>query len=126
MAETYTIESADGSVPIDPRLLRELRDLLREDEDLDLGVRLKDRQPAPGEQGAIPLAVEIITVATPLGRIYADVLKHWIHRHKDVSIKVRRKSDGLSIELSGMSVHDAERLITNVESGSGAELDDGG
>ena len=29
MAETYTIESADDSVPIDPRLLRELRDMLR-------------------------------------------------------------------------------------------------
>jgi len=125
MTETYTIESANDSVPIDPRVLRELRDLLREDEDLDLGVRLKDRQPAPGEQGAIPLAVEIITAATPLGRIYADVLKHWIDRHKDVSIKIRRKSDGLSVELSGMNVRDAERLIKTAESGSGAELDGG-
>jgi Effector Associated Constant Component 1 len=125
MTETYTIESANDSVPIDPRVLRELRDLLREDEDLDLGVRLKDRQPAPGEQGAIPLAVEIITAATPLGRIYADVLKHWIDRHKDVSIKIRRKSDGLSVELSGMNVRDAERLIATAESGSGAELDGG-
>jgi Effector Associated Constant Component 1 len=125
MAETYTIESADDSVPIDPRLLRELRELLREDEDLDLGVRLKDRPPAPGEQGALPVAVEIITVATPLAKIYADVLKTWIHRHKDVSIKLRRKSDGLSIELSGVSVHDAERLIANAGSGGGTELSDG-
>jgi hypothetical protein len=125
MTETYTIESANDSVPIDPRLLRELRDLLREDEDLDLGVRLKDRQPAPGEQGAIPLAVEIITAATPLGRIYADVLKHWIGRHKDVSIKIRRKSDGLTVEVSGVNVRDAERVIATAESGSGAELDDG-
>jgi Effector Associated Constant Component 1 len=125
MTETYTIESANDSVPIDPRLLRELRDLLREDEDLDLGVRLKDRQPAPGEQGAIPLAVEIITAATPLGRIYADVLKHWIDRHKDVSVKIRRKSDGLSVEISGVNVRDAERVIARAESGSGAELDDG-
>jgi len=125
MAETYTIEPADDSVPIDPRLLRELRDLLREDEDLDLGVRLKDRQPAPGEQGAIPMAVEIITVATPLGKVYADVLKLWIHRHKDVSVKLRRKSDGLSIELRGMNVRETERLIKTLESGSGAEPDDG-
>lgn len=50
MAETYTIESADDGEPIDPRALRELRDLLRRDEDLDIGVRLKDRQPEPGEQ----------------------------------------------------------------------------
>lgn len=125
MTETYTIESADGGVPIDPRLLRELRDLLREDEDLDLGVRLKDRQPAPGEQGAIPLAVEIITAATPLAKIYADVLKHWIDRHKDVSIKIRRKSDGLTVEVSGVDIRDAERVIARAESGGGAELDDG-
>ena len=125
MTETYTIESASDSVPIDPRLLRELRDLLREDEDLDLGVRLKDRQPAPGEQGAIPLAVEIITAATPLARIYAGVLKHWIDRHKDVSIKIRRKSDGLTVEVSGMNVRDAERVIAKAESGSRAELADG-
>ena len=39
MAETYTIESADDSAPVDPRLLRELRDMLRTEEDLDIGVR---------------------------------------------------------------------------------------
>jgi hypothetical protein len=124
MAETYTIESADDSIPIDPRLLRELRDLLREDEDLDLGVRLKDRPPAPGEQGAVPVALEIIATATPLGTAFAGVLKHWIDQHK-LSIKVRRKSDGLSYELNGMNVRDAERLIAKLERGSGAESDDG-
>jgi Effector Associated Constant Component 1 len=124
MTETYTIESADGSAPIDPKLLRELRDLLREDEDLDLGVRLKDRQPAPGEQGAIPVAVEIITAATPLGTAFAGVLKHWIDNHK-VSVKVRRKSDGLSFQLSGMNVRDAERLMAKLESRSGTEPDNG-
>ena len=125
MTETYTIESADDSVPIDPRLLRELRDLLRNDQDLDLGVRLKDRQPAPGEQGAIPEAVEIITAATPLGTAFAGVLKHWIGAHR-LSVKVRRKSDGLSFELSGMNVRDVERLIAKLERGSGAATDDGG
>ena len=125
MAETYTIESADDSAPIDPGVLRELRDLLRKDEDLDLGVRLKDRQPAPGEQGAIPIAVEIITAATPLGTAFAGVLKHWVDSHK-VSIKVRRKSDSVSIELSGMNVRDAERLIAELENGSDAEPGDGG
>jgi hypothetical protein len=60
MAETYTIESAEDGVMIDPRYLRELRDLLRADDDLDLGVKLRDRPPAPGEQGAIPVALEIV------------------------------------------------------------------
>jgi hypothetical protein len=124
MAETYTIESADGSISIDPGLLRELRDLLREDEDLDLGVRLKDRPPAPGEQGALPVALEIIATATPLGTAFASVLKYWINKNK-LSIKVRRKSDGLSYELSGMNVRDAERLIAKLEGGTGAETDDG-
>ncbi len=124
MAETYTIESADDSVPVDPRLLRELRDLLREDEDLDLGVRLKDRPPAPGEQGAIPVAVEIITAATPLGTAFAGVLKHWIDKHK-LSIKVGRKGDDYSFELSGGNLRDAERLIAKLTSASGAEPADG-
>jgi hypothetical protein len=113
MAETYTIESADGSVPIDPRLLRELRDLLREDEDLDLGVRLKDRQPAPGEQGAIPVALEIVSAATPLGTAFAGVLVHWINTRK-VRIKVRRGDD--SVELSAGNVKDAEQLIAKLKS----------
>lgn len=124
MAETYTIESADDSVPIDPRLLRELRDVLRQDEDLDLGIKLKDRPPAPGEQGAIPIAVEIIAAATPLGTAFADVLKQWIDKHK-LSIKVRRKSDSLSFELSGGNIKDAERLIAKLERGNGAKPDDG-
>jgi hypothetical protein len=124
MAETYTIESADDSVLIGPRLLRELQDLLREDEDLDLGVRLKDRPPAPGEQGALPVALEIVAAATPLSTAFAGVLKHWIDKHK-VSIKVRRKGGDFSIELSGGNLSDAERLIAQLQRGSGAEPDDG-
>jgi len=125
MAETYTIESADDNVPIDPRLLRELRDLLREDEDLDLGISLKDRAPGHGEQGAIPLAVEIISAATPLGTAFAGVLRQWIKSHNQLSIKIRRKSDGLSFELSGGNVNDAEWLTARLERGNGAEPDDG-
>jgi len=124
MAETYTIESADDSVLIGPRLLRELQDLLREDEDLDLGVRLKDRPPAPGEQGALPVALEIVAAATPLSTAFAGVLKHWIDKHK-ISINVRRKGGDFSIELSGVNLSDAERLIAQLQRGSGAEPDDG-
>jgi hypothetical protein len=108
MAETYTIESADDNVPIDPTLLRDLRDLLREDEDLDLGLSLKDRPPAPGEQGALPVALEIISTVTPLGTAFAGVLAHWINTHK-VRIKLRRGDE--SVELRAGNVHEAERLI---------------
>lgn len=113
MVESYTIESADDNVPIDPRALRELRDLLRKDEDLDLGVRLEDRPPEPGEQGAIPVALEIIAAATPLGTAFASVLKHWIDKHK-LSVNVRRKGDNYSFQLSGGNIGDVERLITNL------------
>jgi hypothetical protein len=112
MTETYTIEPANDSVPIDPDLLRELRDLLREDEDLDVGVRLKDRQPAPGEQGAIPVLLEIVSTATPLATAFAGVLAHWINTRK-VRIKVRCGGD--SVELSAGNVKDAERLIAELK-----------
>jgi Effector Associated Constant Component 1 len=115
MAETYTIESADGDVPIDPGLLRELRDLLREDDDLDLGVSLKDRPPAPGEQGALPVAVEIVSAAIPLGTAFAGVLVAWINSHK-VRIKIRHGEE--TIELSGPgNLKDAERLIAKLKQG---------
>ena len=112
MTETYTIEPANDSVPIDPDLLRELRDLLREDEDLDVGVRLKDRPPAPGEQGALPVALEIVSAGTPLGTAFAGVLAHWINTRK-VRIKVRR--GGESVEISAGNVQDAERLIAKLK-----------
>jgi hypothetical protein len=123
MAETYTIESADDSVPIEPGPLRELRDLLRADEDLDLGVMLKDRPPAPGEQGAIPVALEIIAAATPLSTAFLSVLKHWIDRHK-VSVKVRLK-DGRTFQFSGGDADDAARLFARMVGGNGAAPDHG-
>ena len=49
MAETYTVEAADGEAPLDPVLLREMRDLLREHDDLDLGLKLNDHPPEPCE-----------------------------------------------------------------------------
>jgi len=124
MAGTYTIESADEGAPIAPRLLRELRDLLRDEEDLDLGVTIRDRQPEPGEQGSVPVAVEVLTAAAPLGTAFAGVLMAWIHTHK-LSIKVSRKSDGLSYQISGGSVRDTERLIAKLEGTGGTEPDDG-
>jgi hypothetical protein len=119
MAEIYTIESADDDVPIDPKLLRELRDMLREDDDLDIGVSLKDRPPAPGEQGALPVALEVVSSAATLSKPFASVLSHWIDRHR-VSVKVSRKG-GDSFEFSAGNVKDAEWLITKLNLGGGAE-----
>jgi hypothetical protein len=121
MAESYTIESADDSAPIDPKLLRELRDLLREDDELDLGVKLRDRQPAPGEQGAIPVALEIISTATPLATVFASVLKHWIGKHNGISIKISHKGDNASIQISGANAKEAERLIAKFETEIGVK-----
>jgi hypothetical protein len=118
MAEYYTIESADDSIPIEPKLLRELRDLLRADEDLDLGVSIKDSPPAPGQQGAIPVALEIISTTMPLGTVFAGVLIHWINSRK-VHIKVSRRGDEYSVELNSGNERDAERLIALLREGEG-------
>jgi hypothetical protein len=126
MAEFYTIESADDSVPIDPRLLRELRDLLREDEDLDLGISLKDRAPARGEQGAIPVALEIIATAMPLGTAFAGVLKHWIDKNHGVSFKIGRKGGEPGFVVKGVSAKELERIIAQLQRGNGAQPGGGG
>ena len=120
--ETYTIESADDSVPIDPGTLRELRDLLRENEDLDLGVTLKDHPPAPGEQGALPVALEIVSAATPLGTAFAGVLIAWMNKHK-VRLKVCRGDE--SVQLSTGNVRDAERMIAMLKGEAARSPDDG-
>jgi hypothetical protein len=109
VAETYTIESVDGDVPVDPALLRELADLLREDEDLGVGGGLTDRPPAPGQQGAVPVALEIVSAATPLGTAFAGLLIAWVNSHK-VRIKVRHGDDCVEISAPG-NVRDAQRLI---------------
>ena len=126
MAEFYTIESAYDSVPIEPRLLRELRDLLREDEDLDLGVSLKDRPPARGEQGAIPVALEIMATAMPLGRAFASVLKHWIDKNHGVSFKISRTGDKPAVVVKGVTATQLEQIIAQLQSGNGTQPGGGG
>ena len=111
MTETFTVEAADGRGPIDPRLLRELRELLREDEDLDLGVTLKDRPPAPGEQGAIPVGVEIVAALTPAVAGLAKVLGQWVASRRVVLKVTTPGREGRSIELSASTAAEAERLL---------------
>lgn len=109
MALTYTIMSADDAAPIPPKALRELRDLLVDDDELDLGVRLTDRAPRRGEQGAIPVAVQIVAASAPLGAAFASVLKQWIRK------------GGPSYRISGVNVEEAERLIAKMTGADGAE-----
>jgi hypothetical protein len=119
MALTYTIMSADDAAPIPPKALRELRDLLVDDDELDLGVRLTDRAPRRGEQGAIPVAVQIVAASAPLGAAFASVLKQWIRKHS-LSIEFSRKG-GPSYRISGVNVEEAERLIAKMTGADGAE-----
>lgn len=118
MTETFTIEAADGAEPLGPGLLRELRDLLRDDEDLDLGVTLRDRPPAPGEQGAIPVAVEVVAVLAPSVRGLAGVLAQWIASRR-VDLKVTTSGRrGRTVELSAGNAADAERLLSALAEGA--------
>ena len=119
MALTYTITSADGAAPIPPNALRELRALLVEDDELDLGVRLTDRAPRRGEQGAIPVAVQIVAASAPLGAAFAGVLKQWIRKHS-LSIKFSRE-DGSGYQISGVNAEEAERLIADMDKANRAE-----
>jgi len=119
MALTYTVTSADDAAPIPPKALRELRDLLAEDDELDLGARLVDRAPRRGEQGAIPVAVQIVAASAPLGAAFASVLNQWIRKHS-LSIQFSRK-DGVSYRISGVDVEEAERLIAKMNAADGAE-----
>jgi hypothetical protein len=119
MAQTYTIEGADGTEPLDPQALRELRDLLRDDEDLDLGVTLKDRPPAPGEQGAIPVAVEVVAASAPIAGALAKVLGQWIASRR-VVLKVTAHGHKVrTIELSANAA-EAERLLRSLMEDKGA------
>lgn len=109
MAEAYTIEAADGRPPIDPALLRELRELLRQQRDLDIGLKLKDHPPVPGEQGAIPFALELLAAGTPVVGSVGKVLSQWVLSRR-VTVKITNHQ-GRSVELSAGNAKDAESLL---------------
>jgi hypothetical protein len=104
-----TLGSADDDVPLEPKLLRELRDALRESDDLDLGLKLKDRPPAPGEQGALPVALEVLGLSIPLAGSFAKVLCQWMIS-RQVTLKVTR-ADGRSIEVTASDTKRPEKLV---------------
>ena len=111
MSETIIIESADADAPLDPKLLREIRDLLRENDDLDLGLKLTNRPPAPGEQGAVPVALEVLTVTSAASRPFARVLASWLDSRR-TSIKLRDHGRELEIDTRTAKPVDVEKLIT--------------
>lgn len=91
---------------------------MRADEDLDIGVRLKDRPPAAGEQGAVPVALEIISAAAPLATAVAGVLVAWVNARK---VRITVRHGDRSLELRAGNDRDAERLIAMLERENGAE-----
>ena len=112
METAITLGSADDDVPLDPKLLRELRDALRESDDLDLGLKLRDRPPAPGEQGALPVALEVLGLSIPLAKSFTTVLCQWIIS-RQVTVKVT-KADGRSVEVTASDAKRPEKLLSLV------------
>jgi len=110
MSETIIVESADADAPLDPKLLREIRDLLREDDDLDLGLKLTNRPPAPGEQGAVPVALEVLSVTSAASRPFAKVFAAWLESRR-TSIKLRDHGRELEIDTRTSKPIDVEKLI---------------
>jgi len=112
METSITLGSADDDVPLDPKLLRELRDALRESDDLDLGLKLKDRPPAPGEQGALPVALEVLGLSIPLAKSFTTVVCQWMIS-RQVTVKVT-KADGQSVEVTASDAKRPEKLLSLV------------
>jgi len=111
MSETIIIESADADAPLDPKLLREIRNLLDEDDDLDVGLRLTNRPPAPGEQGAVPVALEVLSVTSKASGPFAKVFAAWIDSRRTL-VKLRVHGRELEIDTRTPKALDVEKLIT--------------
>jgi hypothetical protein len=122
---TITITAADGEPPLDPAFLWDLEDALREEDDLDLGLELKERPPALGEQGAVPIGLEVVAAVTALAKLVvkpfakpfvqtlAEALSDKIRRH-GVAVKLVRE-DGRSIDVSAQNAADVPWLEAAVE-----------
>jgi len=110
MSETIIIESADADAPLDPKLLREIRNLLDEDDDHDVGLRLTNRPPAPGEQGGIPVALEVLSVTSTAITPFVLVLRTWL-ANRSATIELR--SGDQKIKLTAQN-GDVQKLIADV------------
>lgn len=113
MTSTFTVTAADGEPPVDPKFLDELEDALRAQREAQLGLDLKDRPPLPGEQGGIPIALEVIasvtTLARPFARAFATALADNVRKHRPAKIKIDL-GDGKSVELTASDAEDAAKV----------------
>ncbi|MCW2871606.1 hypothetical protein [Actinacidiphila oryziradicis] len=99
----------DGPAGEADELARSLAKWLNDDEDLSGSARLRMVPPAPGEQGGLADAAEVLSAAGPLADALVGGLFVWLVervRSRRVSFKVTRP-DGACVELSAGSVEEA-------------------
>lgn len=98
-----------GHVNEADELARSLAKWLNDDEDLSGSARLRMVPPAPGEQGGVADAAEVLSAAGPMLDALIGGLAVWVTervRSRRVSFKVTRP-DGTQIELSAGNAQEA-------------------
>ncbi|MEV6838268.1 hypothetical protein AB0N17_27780 [Streptomyces sp. NPDC051133] len=98
-----------GHVNEADELARSLAKWLNDDEDLSGSTRLRMVPPAPGEQGGVADAAEVLSAVGPLLDALVGGLAVWVTeraRSRRVSFKVTRP-DGTRIELSAGTAQEA-------------------
>ncbi|WP_030968235.1 effector-associated constant component EACC1 [Streptomyces sp. NRRL S-1824] len=99
----------DGQASETDELARSLAKWLNEDEDLSGSAQLRMVPPAPGEQGGLADAAEVLNATGPVMDALIGGLFVWVAervRSRRVSFKVTRP-DGTGIEMSAGSVEEA-------------------
>ncbi|MEV4329071.1 hypothetical protein AB0K02_00735 [Streptomyces sp. NPDC049597] len=108
---TITFE-IDGHVDEADAHTRSLAAWLNDDEDLSGSARLRMLPPAPGEQGGLADAVEIVGAVGPVLDAVISGAAVWLvqrARSRRISFKVTRP-DGTSVELSAGNPQDAAEV----------------
>lgn len=115
----------DGPADDADSLAQSLADWLNDDEDLSGSTRLRMVPPAPGQQGGLADAAEVLGAVGPVLEALVGGVAVWLAqrcRSRRVSFKVTRP-DGTGIELSAGNPEDAaaveKQLRTFLEPGSG-------
>jgi hypothetical protein len=120
MTQTITISAVDGEPPLDSEFLEELEESLREldeEHELDLGLELRDRPPVLGQQGSIPVALEVIVASSTVVQLFAGslagALAAKLRKHQVTKIKIElgdRKGEGKSVEIVAQDFTELEDL----------------
>jgi hypothetical protein len=104
-----TVFEFDGPADEADELARSLAKWLNDDEELSGSARLRMVPPAPGEQGGLADAAEVLNAAGPVVDALAGGLFVWLAervRSRRVKFRVTR-ADGTRIELSAGSAEEA-------------------